>query len=196
MDTKDTASMVADIATALVTARATLDKWKAYCAARIRVCEVTGCWVWTGSYRNASKRHGGQPRPVISTGGKHVYAYRMVWALKHAQPFPIDMMALHRCDRPECVNPDHVRPGTAKDNANDAAMRGRIKSRLTDQQVHTILTTSARLGPAATPSEIAAGTGDPSIKRWNVRDVARGFGVRRLSARTTDAMTANYALGT
>jgi hypothetical protein len=71
-----------------------------------------------------------------------------------------------------------------------------MASRLTVEQVRTILTAAHRLPMGATYSRIARETGDATIERWNVRDVlAHGCGVRRLSALTTDTMTAHYALG-
>jgi hypothetical protein len=35
-------------------------------------------------------------------------------------------MALHSCDRPACVNPNHLRPGSKSDNMRDAAERGQM----------------------------------------------------------------------
>lgn len=197
MDTSNTTSMSADIATQLVKAKTTLEKWRDYCTARIRVCEITGCWIWTGAFRLSSKKQKTviDRRPVLSVEGKRVYAYRVVWALRHDQPFPADKLALHKCDRPECVNPDHIRPGTAKDNAHDAAVRGRCRARLTDDQVRTIMAVSARM-PGAGLHQIAVATGDKTIKRWNVRDVlVNSCGVARVSARVANKMTTSHALG-
>lgn len=42
---------------------------------------------------------------------------------------------LHSCDNRSCVNPSHLREGTAADNAADAVARGRLRSRLTRDQV-------------------------------------------------------------
>lgn len=37
-------------------------------------------------------------------------------------------LVLHSCDNPPCVNPRHLRIGTAKDNADDRDSRGRRKA--------------------------------------------------------------------
>ncbi len=41
-------------------------------------------------------------------------------------PIPIDKpCVLHECDNPPCVNPYHLKVGTAKENAEDRTNRGR-----------------------------------------------------------------------
>lgn len=41
----------------------------------------------------------------------------------HIGPIPKDLFVLHNCDNPSCVNPEHLRIGTAKDNAQDKELR-------------------------------------------------------------------------
>ena len=168
---------------------------KAFCAARTRVCEVTGCWIWTGSKRTTSRRvKNSDVRGRLKINGREQYAYRVVWSLTHERPFPEGAKALHSCDRPECVNPEHVRPGTSADNANDAAVRGRMKSRLTDEQVAAIVRV-AHGNVGATPTTIVKVIGDPTINRWNVRDVVKhGLNVRRVNARAASSLQANLAM--
>lgn len=38
---------------------------------------------------------------------------------------PGELMVLHNCDNPECINPAHLRLGTAKDNVHDWLERGK-----------------------------------------------------------------------
>lgn len=160
----------------------------AFCAARTRVCEVTGCWIWTGQKRTKSHRERFRDeRGRMMINGRVQYAYRVLWSLANAQPFPSGKIALHTCDTPECVNPDHVRPGTQAENGNDAAVRGRVKSRLSDEQVASIVRV-ANQHQGASRAEIARRIGDPGITRYNVRDVLKfGYGVRRVMARASSA---------
>jgi hypothetical protein len=39
--------------------------------------------------------------------------------------FPDDAVLCHRCDVPDCVAPDHIFPGTHRDNMRDCALKGR-----------------------------------------------------------------------
>jgi DNA invertase Pin-like site-specific DNA recombinase len=55
----------------------------------------------------------------------HRYSYKL-----YVGDIPDGMMVLHRCDNPACVNPHHLELGTAKDNIQQAARRGRLNKRM------------------------------------------------------------------
>lgn len=57
--------------------------------------------------------------------GKRVYVHRLAWELYNAEPIPDGLYVLHSCDNPGCCNPNHLRVGTAADNAHDRESRGR-----------------------------------------------------------------------
>lgn len=79
-------------------------------------------------------------------------AHRVSWELAHGQP-PKDK-ALHRCDNPPCVRPDHLFDGTHADNMRDRNQKQRQhsgakvgpvmwgskngRSKLSEDQVHEI----------------------------------------------------------
>jgi len=86
-----------------------------------RVDTVTGCHVWIG---HTAK--GGYA--VVSVGkGQQRYAHRVAYELANG-PIPAGLMVLHRCDRTNCVNPAHLFLGTAQDNMDDCAQKGRWRN--------------------------------------------------------------------
>lgn len=77
----------------------------------------SGCWDWTGSH----DQHGyGQIRISRRSVRAHRFSYEL-----HKGPIPEGLDCLHHCDRPSCVNPDHLYAGDAKQNTADAIARGR-----------------------------------------------------------------------
>jgi len=82
--------------------------------------DTNGCWIWTGTISV-------QGRPLIRIHQKSHYAYRVIWEELHG-PIPAGLLCCHRCDVPTCVNvADHIFLGTHKDNAADAAAKGRTR---------------------------------------------------------------------
>lgn len=82
---------------------------------------LTGCWVWQGRSRSGSCRKYGR----IKVDKKVVPAHRYSWELHNGQKIPDGMIVMHKCDNPECVNPDHLMIGTHQQNMNDMVKKGR-----------------------------------------------------------------------
>ena len=76
-----------------------------------------GCWEWYGPFDRDGygkvKRH-----------GKTLRAHRVSYEI-HKGPIPPGLVLLHSCDNPSCVNPEHLRPGTVRDNNQDMLRKGR-----------------------------------------------------------------------
>ena len=62
-------------------------------------------------------------------------ASRVALGFKLNREIKPDHLAIHSCDNPSCVNPNHIREGTHKDNARDMMLRERSKSGFTNKQI-------------------------------------------------------------
>lgn len=79
----------------------------------------TGCWLWGASHNGS-----GYGEFVLGVGRKR-YAHRLMCATAHGAPPADKKFALHSCDVGSCVNPQHLRWGTNKENTADMLKRGR-----------------------------------------------------------------------
>jgi len=137
------------------------------------------CIIWP--YKHLSNGYG-----QLRINGRVVSAHR--YSLEHHSKESCEgWFVLHSCDDPRCVNPAHLRLGTALDNANDAVSRGRNSrgeahgnSRLTDEIVREIIRIRSEVG--ATHREIAE-TLNVSVSR--VSYVLNGNGWRHVSRTST-----------
>lgn len=139
---------------------------------RVEVDPETGCWRWTGS-----TRRGGYGQMLITVEGRRrcVRVHRLSYVL-HVGPMPRGQILRHTCDRPHCVAPDHLEPGTPADNSRDMVERGRSASgedhsqhRLTRAQVAVI---KWRIGRGDSDAAIAA---DYSVTSGTIRAIRLGY---------------------
>ena len=96
--------------------------------------DIKSCWKWVGG-----KSKSGYGR------FNNTQAHRFSYELKYGQ-IPKDMLACHKCDIRDCVNPDHIFIGTYRDNILDCVKKGRqnnadvkgennARAKLTEKQV-------------------------------------------------------------
>lgn len=102
----------------------------------LRVAKTDDCWEWTG------------PRDKYGYGYIHVGenrtgAHRVALILSTGSDQSLH--ALHGCNNPACVRPDHLRWGTHKENLADAAAADRMpfgeahhNAKLTESDVRSI----------------------------------------------------------
>lgn len=78
----------------------------------------TDCLIWTACKQpNGYGKFGFEYRTVL--------AHRWAFERHHGVTLTSDQLILHSCDRPSCVNVDHLRIGTYADNIHDMDERGR-----------------------------------------------------------------------
>ena len=84
--------------------------------------EDNKCWIW-----KAYKGSNGYGRLWDFDTKKNRLAHRVAYELATGVCPPDDMVVMHTCDNPSCVNPNHLTLGTAKENTQDMISKGRKK---------------------------------------------------------------------
>ncbi len=83
------------------------------------------CWEWTRSLDISG--YG-----VFAIKHENYKAHRISYELYKGK-IPKDMLVCHSCDNRKCVNPEHLFPGTNKDNNHDMIKKGRARYPGTDK---------------------------------------------------------------
>ena len=80
------------------------------------------CWLWTASCDTAG--YG-----IIRIDNKLRHASHIAFEIYNNKPVPHDMLIMHSCDNPLCVNPKHLSIGTKLLNNVDKKKKGRCNPR-------------------------------------------------------------------
>jgi DNA invertase Pin-like site-specific DNA recombinase len=88
------------------------------------------CWDWPGT-----PGKNGYPQTAIN--GKTTSLTRYVYEL-FIGPIPEGHSVCHTCDRPPCINPDHLFAGSHSDNMQDCLLKNRHPKWLSSDQVEII----------------------------------------------------------
>ena len=108
----------------------------------------------------------GQGYGLVTVGGKHHAAHRVVCKLAHGEPPSPELFALHRCGNGHlgCVNPRHLRWGTAKENSADRNLHGTGQrgeksnsAKLTECQAREILSLKGKMSQRAIAAKFGVG---------------------------------------
>lgn len=119
--------------------------------------EATGCLLWTGALTAEGYGTYGPDRA-------HRFSYE-----HHKGPIPDGMNVCHRCDRPGCIEPEHLFLGSHGDNVADKCAKGRhpVGQDAPGAKLVTAQVVAIRSDPR-TPTEIA---NDNHVSPATVRDI-------------------------
>lgn len=138
-----------------------------------------GCWAWSGA--KTKMGYGNIWRGIPKRPGfiYMIYSHRAAWVLLNG-PIPDGLQVLHKCDNPQCCNPEHLFLGSAKDNMDDKVRKGRARTglhhgtrngcaKLTDDKVRSARGMARNEGKTST--ELAAVFG---VSEWTMRYALNG----------------------
>uniref|UniRef100_A0A6M3JU08 Putative homing endonuclease n=1 Tax=viral metagenome TaxID=1070528 RepID=A0A6M3JU08_9ZZZZ len=100
---------------------------------KVKKTAQAGCWEWQGA--RSSDGYG------VCGVYKSYRTHRMAWEI-YFGPIPRDMLVLHHCDNPSCVNPSHLFLGSQADNMHDMFNKGRENIVYGESNGHAKLTES------------------------------------------------------
>lgn len=136
------------------------------------VVQDDGCHTWP--HRSHPNGYG-----YIRFEGRQRLLHRVVWELTHG-PIPPGLLVLHSCDVRHCANIEHLRLGTAYDNAQDAIKRKRFAGhtiRLPHQRINWEDVDTIRAARAAGRSVLSLAN-EYAVSRPTIHRVIDGFGFR------------------
>ena len=77
------------------------------------------CWIWNGPITNYGYAK-------LGIGRSKSYHASQVAYLLYVSDYDRSLGMLHKCDNKLCVNPNHLYPGTDKQNVDDKVSRNRL----------------------------------------------------------------------
>lgn len=83
--------------------------------------DADGCWIWNGRLDEYGYGRVDDLRQVP------VRVHRASYERATGVTLSRDVYLMHSCDKPACINPEHLTPGTQKENIRDMWAKGRAR---------------------------------------------------------------------
>lgn len=125
--------------------------------------ESSKCWIWQ---RALVKGYG-----VTSVNSKELYAHRASHMVFNGD-IPPGMLVMHSCDTPACVNPKHLKVGTARDNGLDM-----VKKRRCAHDLYPGMMAGTKNGRACLTEKLVLNIRSEWPNRKSTKDMAKRYGV-------------------
>jgi len=86
------------------------------------IVDENGCWIYQGALKKTSHQYG-----WVAYKGTQMNAHRASWIETNGE-IPVGLNVCHKCDVPQCINPEHLFLGTQRENVLDMWEKGRHPS--------------------------------------------------------------------
>tara|TARA_B110000438_G_scaffold207049_1_gene198793 strand:- start:911 stop:1474 length:564 start_codon:yes stop_codon:yes gene_type:complete len=100
-----------------------------------------GCWIWTGSHSNYGKYPkislAQKERKMFDGDNASIGSHKLSHIIFNGV-IPKGNQVRHKCSNSNCINPEHIEHGTAKENAHDKWRDNTMPTKLTEGIVRTI----------------------------------------------------------
>lgn len=125
--------------------------------------ESSKCWIWQ---RALIKGYG-----VTGVNSKELYAHRASHMVFNGD-IPPGKLVMHSCDTPACVNPKHLKVGTARENGLDM-----VNKRRGAHDLYPALSKGMNNGRAILTEKQVIAIRKEWPKRKSTKDMANRYGV-------------------
>jgi len=135
----------------------------------LQVEKTDSCWLWSGA--TDSDGYGIFSGKLYDQTYKKAHRFSLSIATKSA--LDVDLVVLHACDNPRCVNPAHLSLGTTRENVQDRVAKGRTNKKLRELKPEIKITDTQAQSILADPRPYSQIAVDFGIDAGRIRTIKR-----------------------